>query len=158
MSKAVIDFCNQLQTVLLGVEDRLAAARQTMEAQSETVAAETKKHIEEAAEQIDAFKIKAAAMAAGLSAELPKHATDAKEKLTDFGLEAQIAMRHAVIFLAEAASKGAKSAATILEKGAKSAREYADAARRETAVTPRDEPAAAEEPAPSPSTSDTPAT
>jgi hypothetical protein len=46
-------------------------------------------------------------------------------------------MSHAVAFVAEAASKGAREAAHVLEKGADAAHKAAEAARRERAVVPR---------------------
>jgi hypothetical protein len=58
-----------------------------------------------------------------------------KETLTGFGQEAQVAMRHAVVFLAEQAAKGAEGAGEALKSSAKTAQKVADDFRGDTAVT-----------------------
>ncbi|MBL8551036.1 MAG: hypothetical protein JNJ73_13705 [Hyphomonadaceae bacterium] len=132
MSQAIIDFCEGLKTTLLGVEDRLAKAKDSLASGAGRVEDEAKKHIDEASEQLRAFKAEAARMAEKVRAELPEGAGAAQEKLKEFGLEAQVALRHAAVFLAENAAKGAETAAAALKKGAENL-------RRETAVANRTE-------------------
>ena len=138
MSKAVIDFCDRLESMLLSIEERLARAKHSIEEGRDAAAAEAKKHLDDAVEELNSFKTKAGEMAADLRAELPKQTATAREKLAEFGLEAQVAMRHAVIVLADAASKGAKSFASVLEQGAERAQGYAETLRRETAAGERE--------------------
>lgn len=139
MSQAVIDFCEGLKTTLLGIEDRLAKAKVSLATGAGQVSGEAKKHIDEAAEQLEAFKAHAGLMAQAIRADLPEQAAVMKDKLRDFGAEAQVAMRHAVVFMAEATSKGAESAAAALKEGAQKAQAVAENLRNETAVTvPRD--------------------
>jgi hypothetical protein len=66
---------------------------------------------------------------------LPQQTVAAKEKLQEFGQEAQVAMRHAVVFLAEATAKGAANAADALNAGARSAHRLAEDLKHDTAVT-----------------------
>lgn len=138
MSQAVIDFCEGLKTTLLGIEDRLGKAKQSLESSAAQIGDEAKKHVEEATEQLQAFKAQAGMMATTLRAGLPEHAAELKEKLTEFSQEAQVAMRHAVVFLAEAASRGAEESAEALLAGAKKAHAVAEDLRRDTAVSIRD--------------------
>jgi hypothetical protein len=49
-------------------------------------------------------------------------------------------MRHAVVFMAEATSKGAESAAAALKEGAQKAQAVAENLRNETAVTVSKDP------------------
>lgn len=143
MSQAVIDFCEGLKTTLLGIEDRLTKAKASMETGATKVSGEASKHVEEAAEQLKAFRVHAGLMAQAVQAELPGRAEEAGEKLKEFGLEAQVAMRHAVVFLAETASRGAEGAAGALQVGAKQASALAEKLRHDTAVTvtqPQDNP------------------
>jgi hypothetical protein len=135
MSQAVIDFCEGLKTTLLALEDRLGKAKHSLEVGATQVGGEAKKHVDEAAEQLEAFKAHAALMAQAIRADLPEQTASVKEKLKDFGQEAQVAMRHAVVFLAETASKGAEGAAEALQAGAKKAHKVAEELRRDTAVT-----------------------
>jgi hypothetical protein len=128
MSQAVIDFCEGLKAALLGIEDRLEKAKKSLETGASGVQGEAKRHIDEASEQLQSFKAHAAKMAASLRAELPETPAEAQEKFKEFGIEAQVALRHAVVFLAEAAAKGAEGAAEALKKGAASL-------RRDTAMT-----------------------
>jgi hypothetical protein len=139
MSQAVVEFCQGLQSTLLAVEDRLAKAKAAFDAGGANVQSEAEKQVEKASEHLSAFKIKAARMAAEIRAELPEKVEAVEAGLKDFGLEAQVAMRHAVVFLAEGASKGAEGAAAILKRGAERAHELADTLRHDTAVTVRDE-------------------
>jgi ABC-type transporter Mla subunit MlaD len=134
MSQAVIDFCESLKSVLLALEERLDRAKSSLEAGATQVSAEARKHIEDAAEQLDAFRAQAGRMAQAIRAELPDQAASVKEKLTDFGQEAQVALRHAAVFLAETAAKGAESAAGALKDGAAKANDVAADLRRDTAV------------------------
>lgn len=135
MSQAVIDFCEGLKTTLLGIEDRLGKAQSSLASGAVQVSAEAKKHIEEASEQLEKFKVHAGLMAEAIRAELPEQTAEMKEKLKGFGLEAQVAMRHAVVFLAETASKGAEGAAAALKEGALKAQALAEDLRHDTAVT-----------------------
>lgn len=135
MSQAVIDFCEGLKTTLLGLEDKLDKARRSLEAGAAQASGEARKHVDEAAEQLDAFKTHAALLAEAIRADLPEQTSAAREKLKDFGQEAQVAMRHAVVFLAEAASKGAEGAAGALQAGARQAHKMAEDLKRDTAVT-----------------------
>ena len=135
MSQAIIDFCDGLKTTLLALEDRLDKAKGALEAGAGQAGAETKKHLDEAVEQLAHFRTRAASMAQALRADLPRQTSAAKEKLQEFGEEAQIALRHAAVFLAEATAKGADSTSDALKHGAKAAQRVADELRRETAVT-----------------------
>lgn len=135
MSQAVIDFCEGLKTTLLGIEDRLAKAKSSLETGAGKVSGDARKHVEEAAEQLKAFRTHAGLMAQAVQADLPGRAEEARDKLKEYGLEAQVAMRHAVVFLAETASKGAESAAAALQEGAKQASTLAEKLRQDTAVT-----------------------
>lgn len=127
MSQAVIDFCEGLKSTLLALEDRLTKAKTNLEAGATGASAEAKKHIEEANEQLARFKVHAGLMAQAIRADLPSQTAIAQEKLKEFGQEAQIALRHAVVFLAE-------NAAEALQVGAKSAQRVADELKHETAV------------------------
>lgn len=135
MSQAIVDFCEGLKTTLLAVEDRLLKAKVSLDAGATKAGGEAQKHVEEAAEQLRAFRAKAAVMARAVQAELPGRAEDAREKLKDVSQEAQVALRHAAVFLAETASKGAESAAAALQDGAKQASALAEKLRHGTAVT-----------------------
>jgi hypothetical protein len=138
MSQAIIDFCEGLKTTLLGLEDRLGKAKSALDEGAAQVNAETKKHVEEAAEQLAAFRVRAAQMAQTLKAELPHQTQAAKDRLSEFGQEAQVALRHAAVFLAEATAQGAETTSEALRKGAKSARRAAEELRHDTAVTVAD--------------------
>jgi ABC-type transporter Mla subunit MlaD len=138
MSKAVIDFCQGLQTSLLAIEERLGKAKQAFDAGRTHVEADARAHVEKASAELDAFKARAAGLAAELRAELPEKVDAVEDKLKEFGQEAQVAMRHAVVFLAEAASKGATAGAGLLHRGAERAHDLAENLRHETAVAVRD--------------------
>lgn len=135
MSQAIIDFCEGLKTTLLGVEEQLGKAKTALDAGASQAAGEAQKHIADATEQLAAFRTHAGLMAQAISAELPGQAAGAKEKLGEFGQEAQVALRHVAVFLAEAASKGAHGAAGALHAGAKQASALAEKLRHETAVS-----------------------
>src|SRR5690606_22335178 len=134
MSQAVIDFCEGLKTTLLALEQKLDKAKRNLEAGAVQASGEAKKHVDEAVEQLEAFRAHAGLMAKAIRAELPEQTGAVREKLKDFGQEAQVAMRHAVVFLAEAASKGAEGAAGALQAGAKQAHKVAEDLKRDTAV------------------------
>ena len=134
MSQAVIDFCERLKSTLLTLEDRLDKAKLSLANGAAQVSVDAKKHVEEAAEHLAAFKAHAAILAQAIRADLPAQTASIKETLTGFGQEAQVAMRHAVVFLAENAAKGAEGAGEVLKSGAKSAHKVADTLRRDTAV------------------------
>lgn len=127
MSQAVIDFCEGLKSTLLALEDRIAKAKTNLEAGAAGANAEAKKHIDEAAEQLTRFKTHAGLMAQAIRADLPSQTAIAQEKLKEFGQEAQVALRHAVVFLAE-------NTAEALQAGAKSAQRMAETMKHETAV------------------------
>lgn len=135
MSQAVIDFCEGLKTTLLALEDRIGKAQANLASGAQLVSGEAKKHVDEAAEQLEKFKAHAGLMAQAIRADLPEQTAEMKEKLKGFGLEAQVAMRHAVVFLAEAASKGAEGAADALKQSAVKAKTLAEELRHDTAVT-----------------------
>jgi len=135
MSQAVIDFCEGLKTTLLSIEDRLGKAQTVLATGAARASEEAKKHVDEAAAELAKFKTHAGLMAEAIRAELPERGEAVKSKLTEFGQEAQVAMRHAVIFLAETASKGGGGAAGALHVGAEQAQKLAENLRRETAVT-----------------------
>lgn len=135
MSQAVIDFCEGLKTTLLGVEDRLAKAKRAMDSGATNLSGDAKKHLSDAVDQLEAFKAHAGLMAQAIRADLPEQTSAMQEKLKEFGQEAQVAMKHAVVFLAEAASKGAETSAEALLAGAKKAQSVAEDLRRDTAVT-----------------------
>lgn len=132
MSQAVIDFCDGLKAMLLGVEDRLAKAKESLAETASDATEDAKKHLDEASEQLDKFKGEAAKMAQAIRTDLPNQAV-VKEKLKEFGQEAQVALRHAVVFLAE-------NTAEALQAGAKSAQHVAQSLKHETAVTVVNEP------------------
>ncbi len=135
MSQAVIDFCEGLKTTLLSIEDRLGKAKQSLDGGATQLSGETKKHIDDAIEQLEAFKAHVGLMAQAIRADLPAQTSAMQEKLKEFGQEAQVAMKHAVVFLAEAASKGAEGSAEALLAGAKKAHAVAEDLRRDTAVS-----------------------
>lgn len=135
MSQAVIDFCEGLKATLLALEQKLDKAKHNLEAGAAHATGEAKQHVDEAVEQLEAFKVRAGLMAKAIRADLPEQTGGMKETLKDFGQEAQVAMRHAVVFLAEAASRGAESAAEALHTGAKQAHKVAEDLKRDTAVT-----------------------
>lgn len=135
MSQAIIDFCEGLKTTLLGIEDRLAKAKDSLGTGASKVSTEAQKHIEDASQQLSSFRAKAAILAQSVQAELPGTAAEAREKLKDFGLEAQVALRHAAVFLAETASIGALGAAGALQGGAKQASALAEKLRHDTALS-----------------------
>lgn len=135
MSQAVIDFCEGLKTTLLGLEDRLEKAQTALSSGAAHASKDARKHVDEAAEQLQKFKVHAGLMADAIRADLPSRAGVLKDKLGEFGQEAQVAMRHAVVFLAETASKGATGAASALQVGAKQAQKLAEQLKHETAVT-----------------------
>lgn len=135
MSQAVIDFCEGLKTTLLGLERQLGAAKRALDSGASQVESEARKHVDEAAEQLQTFKTHAGLMAQAIRADLPEHSAAIREKLKDFGAEAQVAMRHAVVFLAESTAKGAEGAATAWKQGADRAQGLAEDLRRDTAVT-----------------------
>lgn len=135
MSQAVIDFCEGLKTTLLGLEERIEKAQEALSSGAARAGEEAKTHLDEAAEQLQKFKVHAGLMAQAIRAGLPNRTEAMKDKLGEFGQEAQVAMRHAVVFLAEAASKGATGAAGALQAGAKQAQKLAEHLRHETAVT-----------------------
>lgn len=139
MSQEIIDFCEGLKSTLLGVEDQLLKARESLNAETTKVSAEAQKHLDDAEAQLKAFRMKAAFMAAAVQAELPTRTEEAREKFKHFGQEAQVALRHAAVFLAESASKGAVVTAAALQGGAKQASAIADKLRRGTAVATPDE-------------------
>jgi hypothetical protein len=135
MSQAVIDFTERLKTTLLALEERLGKAKEAVDANASKASEEARKHIEEAVEQIATFRAHASVMAQAIRADLPQQTAAAKEKLQEFGQEAQVAMRHAVVFLAEATAKGAANAAGALNAGARSAHRLAEDLKHDTAVT-----------------------
>lgn len=134
MSQAVIDFCEGLKTTLLALEEQLGKAKRNLEAGAAHASGEAKKHVDEAVQQLETFKTHAGLMAQAIRADLPEQTGVMKEKLKDFGQEAQVAMRHTVVFLAEAASKGAEGAAEALQSGARQAHKVAEELKRDTAV------------------------
>jgi hypothetical protein len=146
MSQAVIEFCDALKATLLNVEDRLQRAKGELEQGAAQAKESAVKNIQEASDQLADFKARAAEMAQALRADLPEKAKPVQGKLQEFGVEAQVALRHAVVFLAESAAKGAGEASVALQKGAHRAKTLAEDLRRDTAVTVVEEgPAAAPE-------------
>jgi hypothetical protein len=135
MSQAVIEFCEGLKSTLLALEDRLEKAKSAIGAGATEFSAEAKKHVDEAAEQLAQFRAHAGVMAEAIRADLPQQTAAAKDKLGEFGQEAQVAMRHAIVFLAETAAKGAAGAAAGLGAGAKAAQRLAEELRHDTALT-----------------------
>lgn len=148
MSQAVIDFCEGLKTTLLGIEERLDKAKRSLETNAAQVGGEAKKNIAEAAEQLEAFRVRAGLMAQAVRSELPAQTEVVKERFKEFGQEAQVAMRHAVVFLAETASKGADTAADALKTGAEKAHTLAEKLRHDTAVTVAETAKPADQPGP----------
>lgn len=134
MSKAVIEFCHRLETTLLGIEEQLGKAQKTLAEGAHAAESEAAKNITQAVAQLSGFRAKAGEMAASLRAELPEKVEHMQDRLKDFGIEAQTAMRHAVVLLAETAAKSADSAADLLHKSADRAQDVADDVRRDTAL------------------------
>jgi hypothetical protein len=134
VSQAVIDFCDSLKTTLLDIEERLVKAKTSLEAGTAAVKTEAGEQIDEAAALLSAFRARAADMAEQVRADLPGRAEQAGDALKHFGEEAQVALRHAVVFLADAASKSAESAANALHAGSHRAGALAQKLRHETAV------------------------
>ena len=134
MSQAVIDFCEGLKSTLLTLEDRLGKARSALETSAGEASAEAKRQVEEAAEHLAQFRAHANLMAQAIRADLPHQSAEAQGKLKEFGQEAQVALRHAVVFLAE-------NTANALSAGAKSAQRMAETVRHQTAVSVQPEPA-----------------
>jgi hypothetical protein len=135
MSQAVIDFCEGLKSTLLALEDRLDKAKANLATGAAHVSDDAKRHVDEAVAQLVAFKVHAANLAQAIRSDLPLQTAGMKETLTGFGQEAQVAMRHAVVFLAEQAAKGAEGAGEALKSSAKTAQKVADDFRGDTAVT-----------------------
>ncbi len=135
MSQAIIDFCEGLKTTLLDLEARLDKASETLAASAEEAQSEAKKHVDEAAAQLQAFKARAAKMAEVARAELPAHATGVGEKLKDFGVEAQVALNHALVLMAEGVAKSAEAASEALKEGGRRAHAFAEGAKHHTALT-----------------------
>lgn len=133
MSQAVIDFCDGLKTTLLDIEERLTRAKASLDAGAATATSEAAEQIDAAAKQLSAFRLRAAETAETIRADLPVHTEHAGERLKHFGEEAQVALRHAVVFLAEAASKGAETAAKVLHVGSHQANALAQKLRGESA-------------------------
>ncbi len=134
MSQAIIDFCDRLKTTLLGVEERLDQAKASLESSVGGIQNDAHKHVEEAAEILSNFRINAGEIIAAVSQEIPDRSSALRDKLSEFGAEAQVALRHAAVFLAEATSKGADSAANALHSGARQAQHLAEELRRQTAI------------------------
>lgn len=135
MSKAVLEFCHRLELTLLGIEEQLGKAQKSLATGAQAVESEAAKNVAQAVAQLSGFRAKAGEMAASLRAELPETVDHMQDRLKDFGIEAQTAMRHAVVFLAETAAKGADGAADLLHKGAERAEGVAGDLRRDTALT-----------------------
>lgn len=131
MSQAVIDFCEGLKTTLLGLEQQMGAVKRGMEGGASQMEAEAKKRIEEAAEQLETFRAHASMMAEAIRADLPEHSAAMTAKAKEVGGEAQLAMRQAIMLLAEAAAKGAEGAASALKEGAGRAHAFAEEMRRQ---------------------------
>lgn len=134
MSQAIIDFCEGLKTALLTIEDRLAKTTCALENGAAEATEEAKRHVSAATAQLATFKAHAGVIAQAVRADLPQQTAFAKEKLNEFGKEAQVALRHAAVFLAETAAKGAEGSADVLQAGARSAQRVAETLRHETAV------------------------
>jgi DNA anti-recombination protein RmuC len=135
MSQAVIDFCESLKTTLLVIENGLDRAKESLKEETAEASREARKHVEAAAEHLETFKTHAGRMAQSLRAEFPEKSASARAMLKEFGAETQEALRHAVVFLAETASKGAEGAADALRGGAFAAGAFAQKMRQETAAT-----------------------
>lgn len=127
MSQAIIDFCDGLKTTLLGLEDRLAKAKASLEEGASEASADAREHLAAASEQLSKFKAQADDMAQAIRADMPSQTAAVQEKLKEFGQEAQLALRHAAVFLAE-------NTAGALQAGAKSAHRVAETLKHETAV------------------------
>lgn len=148
MSQAFIDFCEGLNAMLLALENRLQKAQAALSSGADRASNEAKAHIDKAAEHLQTFKARASQMAEAVRADLPSRSEALKDKLEEFGQEAQVALRHAVVFLAEGASKGATGAADALHAGAKQAQNLAEQLRHDTAlaVTPQETPTSPSKP------------
>jgi len=142
MSQALIEFCEELKSTLLALEERIEKAQAALSSGAARASNEAKAHIDEAAEHLQKFKTHAGQIAEAIRDDLPNRSVALKDRLEGFGHEAHVAMRHAVVFLAESASKGATGAAGALQAGAKQAQKIAEQLRQDTAltVTPQDAP------------------
>jgi hypothetical protein len=125
MSQAVIEFCDGLKSTLLSIEDRVERALDELRETKDQTQVDVKKHLEEAAKDLSEFRSKAAHTAQMLRADLPEKSVPLRQKLQEFGDEAQLAMRHAVVFLAEAAAVTAEGASHALKTGSERARALA---------------------------------
>lgn len=134
MSQAVIDFCENLKTFLLGVEANLEKANASLNEQASHARTEAQKHVDAATTQVAAFKSNTAALAKTLRENLPNQQAAMEHALKDAGAEAQVALRHAVVYLAEATSKGATGAAVAFQHVAAGAHTAAENLKRETAL------------------------
>jgi ABC-type transporter Mla subunit MlaD len=135
MSQAVIDFCDGLKAMLLGLEDKLGRAQASLASGAASATEEANRHLSEAAEQVQRFKTEAAHMAESARESVPQGAAALKVALGEFGQEAQVALRHAAVLLAESAARATEGAAGALQSGARQAQRVAEALRHETAVT-----------------------
>jgi hypothetical protein len=133
-----------LELTLLSIEEQLGKAQKSLAAGASAVESEAAKNVAQAVAQLSGFRAKAGEMAQSLRAELPEKVEHMQDRLKDFGIEAQTAMRHAVVFLAETAAKGADGAADLLHKSAERAHDVADDLRRDTALAVTAPPATEE--------------
>lgn len=135
MSQAIIDFCDRLKTTLLSLEEQLDHAKKTLDSNAAGVQGEAQKHVDEAVNLLAQFRANAGDMIESIGQDVPEKSGALREKLKSFGADAQVALRHAAIFAADAVSKGADTAASALQSGAKRAQDLAQDLRHQTAVT-----------------------
>jgi F0F1-type ATP synthase membrane subunit b/b' len=135
MSRAIVEFCHGLETTLLAIEDRLDKAAESLAAGAHGVEAQAKHQVEEASAHLAAFRAKAGALAKALREDISEDAEEIEARLSAFGAEAQTAMRHAVVFLAESTAKGAVAGASALSTAGAKAQGMADQVRLKTALT-----------------------
>jgi hypothetical protein len=136
MSKAVIEFCEHLEKTLLTVEERLMGAQKAFGETAAGVQSDARKQVDAAAEELRQLQAVSGVFLEAIKADLPAQRKALQERFGEFGIEAQLALRHALVSLAEVAAKGAKRASGALDQGAVRAQQLAEELRRKNAVAP----------------------
>ena len=136
MSKAVVEFCDQLEKTLLAIEARLNEAQHAFAATTAGAQADAKKQVEAATQELKQLQAVSGVFLEAIKADLPAQQVALQARFSEFGAEAQLALRHALVSLAEVAAKGARSASGVLEVGAVRAAKLAEDLKHKNAVVP----------------------
>jgi hypothetical protein len=136
MSKAVIDFCDHLEKTLLAVEARLTKVQHAIGEGATGAQTDAKKQVDAAAQELRELQAVSAVFLEAIKADLPAQSKALQARFGEFGIEAQLALRHALVSLAEVAAKGARTASGALDHGAERAHQLAEELRRKNAVVP----------------------